>query len=213
MIAPSRALMGAVVFALGTLVGCIQPATVIDNSPSPLGLANTTAVPTTAATPAATTAPTTVQTTAPAESPTTAPTQEPTAEPTQPPTPRPTPVPTPRPTPVPTPAPTPTPPPAPTGNVNIQPTPPNTTLGVYGKVTDSATGAPLGNVCITVGVPGAICWGKTDVNGNFKIDMVNPWQASPGQFELYFILQPYAVDHSPKQLISSVVRIDFKMHP
>jgi len=97
--------------------------------------------------------------------------------------------------------------------VNIQPTPPNTTLGVYGKVTDSATGAPLGNVCITVGVPGAICWGKTDVNGNFKIDMVNPWQASPGQFELYFILQPYAVDHSPKQLISSVVRIDFKMHP
>lgn len=209
MIAPSRALMGAVVFALSTLVGCIQPATVIDNSPSPLGLANTTAVPTTAATPAATTAPTTAQTTAPAESPTTAPTQEPTAEPTQPPTPRPTPVPTPRPTP----APTPTPPPAPTGNVNIQPTPPNTTLGVYGKVTDSATGAPLGNVCITVGVPGAICWGKTDVNGNFKIDMVNPWQASPGQFELYFILQPYAVDHSPKQLISSVVRIDFKMHP
>ena len=201
--------MGAVVFALGTLVGCIQPATVIDNSPSPLGLANTTAVPTTAATPAATTAPTTAQTTAPAESPTTAPTPEP----TQPPTPRPTPVPTPRPTPVPTPAPIPTPPPAPTGNVNIQPTPPNTTLGVYGKVTDSATGAPLGNVCITVGVPGAICWGKTDVNGNFKIDMVNPWQASPGQFELYFILQPYAVDHSPKQLISSVVRIDFKMHP
>ena len=197
--------MGAVVFALSTLVGCIQPATVIDNSPSPLGLANTTAVPTTAATPAATTAPTTAQTTAPAESPTTAPTPEP----TQPPTPRPTPVPTPRPTP----APTPTPPPAPTGNVNIQPTPPNTTLGVYGKVTDSATGAPLGNVCITVGVPGAICWGKTDVNGNFKIDMVNPWQASPGQFELYFILQPYAVDHSPKQLISSVVRIDFKMHP
>jgi len=209
LIARNHALMGAVVFALSTLVGCIQPATVIDNSPSPLGLANTTAVPTTAATPAATTAPTTVQTTAPAESPTTAPTQEPTPEPTQPPTPRPTPVPAPRPTPVPTAPPT----PAPTGNVNIQPTPPNTTLGVYGKVTDQATGAPLGNVCITVGVPGAICWGKTDVNGNFKIDMVNPWQASPGQFELYFILQPYAVDHSPKQLISSVVRIDFKMHP
>ena len=83
----------------------------------------------------------------------------------------------------------------------------------YGKVTDQATGTPLGNVCVTVGIPGAICWGKTDVNGNFKIDMVNPWQASPGQFELYFILQPYAVDHSPKQLISSVVRIDFKMHP
>ena len=205
--------MGAVVFALSTLVGCIQPATVIDNSPSPLGLANTTAVPTTAATPAATTAPTESASTQPTTAPTPEPTQAPTPEPTQPPTPRPTPVPTPRPTPVPTPAPTPTPPPAPTGNVNIQPTPPNTTLGVYGKVTDSATGAPLGNVCITVGVPGAICWGKTDVNGNFKIDMVNPWQASPGQFELYFILQPYAVDHSPKQLISSVVRIDFKMHP
>src|SRR2546430_13954718 len=58
LIAPSRALMGAVVFALSTLVGCIQPATVIDNSPSPLGLADTTAVPTTAATPPATTPPT-----------------------------------------------------------------------------------------------------------------------------------------------------------
>ena len=214
----SHALLGALMFASATLVGCIQPATVVSNdSPSPLGLGNTTAVPTQSATAAATQAPTTAPTQAPTASPapteTAAPTPEPTPEPTQPPTPRPTPPPTPRPTPVPTPVPTPRPTPTPAGNVNIQPTPPNTTLGVYGKVTDGATGAPLGNVCITVGIPGAICWGRSDVNGNFAIDMVNPWQASPGQFELYFILQPYAVDHSPKQVISSVVRIDYKMHP
>jgi hypothetical protein len=98
--------------------------------------------------------------------------------------------------------------------VNIQPTPPATTLGVYGKVTDGATGAPLGNVCITLGIPGAICAARTDINGNYQIDMVNPWAATPGgQWELYFILQPYAVDHCPKQVISGVVRIDFKMHP
>ena len=65
---------------------------------------------------------------------------------------------------------------------------------------------------VTVGVPGAFCWGKTDVNGNYQIDLAAV-SASPGQFELYFILQPYAVDHSVKQQVNGVVRIDFKMHP
>ena len=67
-------------------------------------------------------------------------------------------------------------------------------------------------MCITVGVPGAFCWAKTDANGNYQIDLAAV-SASPGQFELYFILQPYAVDHSPKQQVNSVVRIDFGMHP
>ena len=216
MIALNRALMGTVLFATATLVGCIQPATVVDNSPSPLGLSNATAVPTSSATAAATTAPTTAPTASPTPAPTeaAAATPEPTQAPTEQPTPRPTPVPTPRPTPVPTPQPTPTPAPAKTGSAAIQPTPPNTTLGVYGKVTDGATGAPLGNVCVTLGIPGAICAAKTDINGNYQIDMVNPWSATPGgQWEMYYILQPYAVDHSVKQVISSVVRIDFKMHP
>ncbi|HYK99066.1 MAG TPA: hypothetical protein VEU77_11815 [Candidatus Acidoferrales bacterium] len=86
------------------------------------------------------------------------------------------------------------------------------TLGFYGKVTDQCTGKPLANVCITVGVPGAFCWGRTDVNGNYQIDLAAV-SASPGQFELYFILQPYAVDHSVKQQVNGVVRIDFQMHP
>ena len=206
--------MGVVLFSVATLTGCIlAPATVVEESPSPLGLANTTAVPTASASPtaAATTAPTTAASASPSPTEAPAATVAPTDVPTPQPTPRPTPVPTPRPTLPPTP--TPTPAPTKTGNVAVQPTPPNTTLGVYGKVTDQATGAALNNVCITVGIPGAICWGRSDINGNFAIDMVNPWAASPGQFELYFILQPYAVDHSPKQQINGVVRIDYKMHP
>ena len=145
----------------------------------------------------------------PTESPTPSPslTPEPTAQPTEQPTPRPTPVPTP----VPTPRPTPVPTPRVTGNPLIQPTPPPTVLGVYGKVSDPA-GTPLGNVCITVGIPGAICWGRSDLNGNFAIDMKNPWDASPGLFELYFILDGFAVDHSPAKQINGVMRIDYAMH-
>ncbi len=82
---------------------------------------------------------------------------------------------------------------------------------MYGKVVDQCTGRPLANVCVTVGIPGAICWAKTDVNGNYAIDMAS-YQISPGQFEFYFILSGYTVDHSPKQTISSVVHIDFAMH-
>jgi len=197
------------------LAGCIPTQIDANNaSPTPtdaaLAVPTVTVAPTATATIAATatTAPTATSTAAPTATPAPA-TPAPTAQPTSPPTPRPTPVPTP----VPTPQPTPTPAPTPTGNVAIQPNPPpNTTLGTYGKVTDAATGAPLANVCITVGIPGAICWGKTDANGNYAIDMVNPWSASPGQFEEYFILNGYATDHSAARLISSVVRIDYAMH-
>lgn len=93
----------------------------------------------------------------------------------------------------------------------MAPTAPKTTLGVYGKVTDATTGAPLANVCVTVGIPGALCWGKTDINGNYAIDMIDPWAASPGQFEVYFILTGYAKSNTPKQFISGVIRVDFAM--
>ena len=204
--------LAAAIGAAVLLAGCIPTQIDANNaSASPdaaLAVPTPSVAPTATATAAATasSAPTATATAEPTATPEPK-TPEPTARPTPPPTPRPTPVTTPQPTPPPTPAPT------PTGNVAVQPNPPpNTTLGTYGKVTDAATGAPLANVCITVGIPGAICWGKTDANGNYAIDMVNPWSASPGQFEEYFILGGYATDHSPAKLISSVVRIDYAMH-
>lgn len=100
----------------------------------------------------------------------------------------------------------------PTRAGDVSPTPPDTTLGVYGKVTDAATGAPLEDVCVTMGVPGARCWGKTDAHGNYAIDMVDPWAASPGQFEVYFVLKGYATDHAPGRYITGTLRIDYAMH-
>lgn len=92
------------------------------------------------------------------------------------------------------------------------PTPPNTTLGVYGKVTDAATGAPLKDVCVTLGIPGSRCWGTTDAAGNYAVDMVDPWAASPGQFEVYFKLEGYKTENAPRRYVAGTLRIDFAMH-
>lgn len=99
----------------------------------------------------------------------------------------------------------------PTAPNTVDPTPPNTTLGVYGKVTDAATGAPLKDVCVTLGIPGSRCWAKTDSAGNYAIDMIDPWAASPGQFEVYFGLKGYRTEHAPGRYITGVLRIDFAM--
>lgn len=95
---------------------------------------------------------------------------------------------------------------------SVEPTPPNTTLGVYGKVTDAANGVPLKDVCVTLGVPGSRCWGKTDADGNYAVDMIDPWAASPGQFEVYFGLKGYRTENAPGRFITGVLRIDFAMH-
>ena len=95
---------------------------------------------------------------------------------------------------------------------NVEPTPPNTTLGVYGKVTDAATGAPLSGVCVTLGIPGSRCWAKTDADGTYAVDMIDPWAASPGQFEVYFALKGYRTENAPRRYIAGTLRIDFAMH-
>ena len=63
--------------------------------------------------------------------------------------------------------------------------PPSGPIGVYGKVTDSATGAPLRGICVTLGQPGAICWAITDINGNFTINAASTVEAG-STFQLYF---------------------------
>ena len=100
-------------------------------------------------------------------------------------------------------------PPAPTP---VEPTPPDTSLGVYGKVIDAATGAPLKGVCVTLGIPGSRCWGTTDADGNYAVDMVDPWAASPGQFAVYFGLDGYRTENAPARYMAGVLRIDFAMH-
>jgi carboxypeptidase family protein len=93
----------------------------------------------------------------------------------------------------------------------VEPTPPDTSLGVYGKVSDAATGRPLKGVCVTLGVPGSRCWGTTDADGNYAVDMVDPWAASPGRFEVYFRLEGYQTENAPGRFIAGVLRIDFAM--
>lgn len=101
---------------------------------------------------------------------------------------------------------------APSAASVVEPTPPDAALGVYGKVTDATTGAPLDGVCVTLGVPGSRCWGKTDAAGNYAIDMVDPWDASPGQFEVYFALKGYRTENAPRRYVAGTLRIDFAMH-
>ncbi len=60
-------------------------------------------------------------------------------------------------------------------------------LTVSGTVTDSRTGSPMENVCITVGVPGQFCWTTTNTAGQYFIDLAAV-AALPGQsWTLYFI--------------------------
>lgn len=57
---------------------------------------------------------------------------------------------------------------------------------MYGKVTDSITGAPVRGICVTLGQPGAFCWAITDSSGNYAIK--GDGVVSPGQtdWRLYF---------------------------
>jgi hypothetical protein len=56
---------------------------------------------------------------------------------------------------------------------------------VYGKVTETTTGEPVRGICVTLGVPGALCWAITDSAGNYAIN--GDGTVQPGsQWNLYF---------------------------
>ena len=90
---------------------------------------------------------------------------------------------------------------------------PNTTIGVYGKVTDQCTGAPVANVCVTLGQPGAICWARTDANGNFAIDGAGTVSPNPNtQWQLYFVMPGYPVQPTDRfTMPGGVIRKDWAL--
>ncbi len=45
------------------------------------------------------------------------------------------------------------------------------TFAMIGRVTDAVSGAPVEQVCITPGKPGAICWSRTDRDGWYLLDL------------------------------------------
>ena len=59
------------------------------------------------------------------------------------------------------------------------------TLGIMGTVTDGTTGAPLDNVCVTLGPP-LRCWTATNAQGQYLIDLSDI--GSPGlTWDLWFL--------------------------
>src|SRR5438093_12069611 len=44
-------------------------------------------------------------------------------------------------------------------------------MAVTGRVSDAATHEPLDNVCVYVGIPGAVCWTITNTAGEYIVDI------------------------------------------
>jgi hypothetical protein len=81
---------------------------------------------------------------------------------------------------------------------------------VYGRLTDAATGAPVDQVCVTPGKPGAICWARSDADGWYLLDL-GLMAAQPGFFEIFFTKNGYPEQHTVSRLISGRPRLDYQM--
>ena len=83
-------------------------------------------------------------------------------------------------------------------------------FAVIGRVTDAATGAPIDQVCITPGKPGAICWARTDKDGWYLLDLGAVF-AKEGFFEIFFVKTGYPEQHNTSRMISGRPRLDYQM--
>ena len=83
-------------------------------------------------------------------------------------------------------------------------------FAVIGRVTDAATGAPLDQVCITPGKPGAVCWSRTDKDGWYLLDLGAVF-AREGFFEIFFVKTGYPEQHNTSRLLSGRPRLDYQM--
>jgi hypothetical protein len=64
---------------------------------------------------------------------------------------------------------------------------------ITGKVVDSATGQPIFDVALYLGIPGAFVWGRTAADGTFTIDLT-PIQYNPNtEWQVYFVKQGYVI--------------------
>jgi hypothetical protein len=84
------------------------------------------------------------------------------------------------------------------------------TFAIYGRVTDAVSGAPVDQVCITPGKPGAICWSRTDRDGWYLLDLGSVF-AKEGFFEIFFVKAGYPEQHSVSRMLSGRGRIDYPM--
>ena len=60
---------------------------------------------------------------------------------------------------------------------------------IRGYVTDASTGAPLADVCVTLGPP-ITCWTRTGPDGGYFIDLAALAAADGSTWDLYFLKQP-----------------------
>jgi len=84
------------------------------------------------------------------------------------------------------------------------------TFAMIGRVTDAVSGAPVEQVCITPGKPGAICWSRTDRDGWYLLDLGSVF-AHEGFYEIFFVKAGYPEQHSVSRMLSGHARIDFQM--
>lgn len=83
-------------------------------------------------------------------------------------------------------------------------------FAVYGRVTDAATGAPVEQVCVTPGKPGAICWARSDADGWYLVDL-GLVGGQPGFFEMFFVKNGYPDQHAISRMLSGRARVDHQM--
>jgi len=84
------------------------------------------------------------------------------------------------------------------------------TFAIIGRVTDASSGAPVDQVCITPGKPGAVCWSRTDKDGWYLLDLGSVF-AKEGFFEIFFAKSGYPEQHNTSRMLSGRARLDYQM--
>ncbi|TMB59118.1 MAG: carboxypeptidase-like regulatory domain-containing protein, partial [Chloroflexi bacterium] len=93
-------------------------------------------------------------------------------------------------------------------------------LTISGHVTDKVTGAPLANVCVTLGPP-IRCFGQfgsnpglhTDATGFYLLDLGDLGASSGGTWDMYFLLAGYDTTYSGKFVVSGPTTVNIQMPP
>ncbi len=83
-------------------------------------------------------------------------------------------------------------------------------FAIYGRITDAATGAPVDQVCVTPGKPGATCWARSDSDGWYLLDL-GIVAGQPGFFEIFYTRSGYPEQHNTSRMLSGRARLDYQM--
>lgn len=80
-------------------------------------------------------------------------------------------------------------------------------MALTGRVTDHSTHAPLENVSVYVGIPGAFVWATTNATGEYIVDLERGGAAPGGLWELYFVREGYETTRSQKVRLPGKVQV------